>query len=151
MKIAKIAIPLFVLAAAVGCSPSVIVDHARAAQVVGPVVSAAGEVIDAARDLELDACDTAPDPEACLDAGEERWAPGVAAYNLVVSGWDGWVEGLSIAASAQLGNVDAMAYLLPLLRVLVNAWTGLTTALEPFENLDLPDFPGLGVLGGASR
>ena len=49
----KIAIPLFAVVLS-ACSPSVIVDHARAAQVVGPVVSAAGEaiVVDPNRDID---------------------------------------------------------------------------------------------------
>jgi hypothetical protein len=147
----RIAIPIFALffagccfLAPIGCATSAIVDHARAAQIVGPVITAAGEVIRDTRAAELDRCTD----EACLDRLEHLWAPAVASYNLTREGYVAWVEGMSLAALAELPDAEVTTLLLPLAFALVRLYSGVETALEPFEEIDLPDFPGLGLLTG---
>ena len=58
-----------------GCGASAVTQAARGvdvtSQLLAPAMSAAVHV----RGAELDACDVAPAPLDCLDAGERAWAP----------------------------------------------------------------------------
>lgn len=139
------------LLAPVGCSPSAITTHARVAQVVGPVLDTAREVILAARSADLDGCAVGETPEvrlSCLDEREARWRPGVLAYNLAREAFAAWIEAMELANLAGTPDAEAGEILLPLALALVRLYDGVETALEPFEELDLPDFPGLGLLTG---
>lgn len=140
----------FSLACLLGCSPSVIVNHARAAQVTAPIIAAAGESIRHARRTELDACLTLPSVEAgetCLDEGEARWASPIAAYNLTREAWVGWLEAMQLAVLAQTPDLEVQAILLPLAIALGRLYDGIVHALAPV-GLELPPLPDLSVLGG---
>lgn len=139
------------LFAPLGCSAGAIVAHANAARTVAPVISAARTVIHDARRAELAGCLTADPPESrvpCFDAGTLRWAPALVSYNVVVELWNAWMDALELASLAGMSDVEAAAYILPTLTLLVDGWRALETLLEPFEEVDLPDFPGLSILGG---
>lgn len=128
-----------------GCGGGAIVEHARAAQLVSPIITAAGVAVRAARAAELDACATATEPAACLDAGEASWAPALVAYNLTREGYVAWVEGMSLAALSQMNDTDAGAYLAPLFLALLNLYEGIRMALDPITDLELPAIPALGL------
>lgn len=133
------------------CSPSVITTHARVAQVVGPVLTAARSVIHDARAADLDGCavgETLDVRRVCLDEREARWEPAMVAYNLTREAFAAWLDGMELANLAGTTNAEAGEILLPLALALVRLYDGVETALEPFEELDLPDFPGLGLLTG---
>lgn len=136
---------------AAGCTGGVIVEHARAARMVAPVLTAAHAAIDRARDVELDECETLPvaaEREPCLDAGIHRWAPAVLSYNLAREGWLAWLEAMQLASIAGTSDADATAILVPLALALIRLYDGIVEALEPFEEVDIPDFPGLSIMGG---
>lgn len=134
-----------------GCGGGIVTEHARAARIVAPILHAAHDAIHDGRARELDICESlsvVADREPCLDRGIERWAPVLVTYNLAREGYVAWTDGMSLMLLSQASDTEAGDYLLPLALALVRLYDGIETALEPFEEIDLPDFPGLSVLGG---
>ena len=141
-----------------GCGgASAIVQHAQAARIVGPIIHAAGDAIVAGRARERGICEglrgtTAEleiaEREACLDRVITAWAPALAAYHLARAGYIAWTDGMDLMVLGQASDTEASDYLLPLALALVGLYAEIETALEPFEEIDIPDFPGLGLLGG---
>lgn len=142
------------LGALPGCTVSAITSQARAARLVGASLAGAREAIDAARDADLSTCGELPAPAerlACDDEIMARWAPVVASYNLAREGLDQWTQGLTLALLARMEDADAWSYLLPLASQLFELYQGLQIALEPFEEIDLPEVPNFSAMLGGAR
>lgn len=139
------------LGALPGCGAGAITTQAQAARLVGRALAGVGVAIDDARDADLGTCGALPAPAerlACDDAGMTRWAPAVASYNLTRAGLDAWVGGLSLMVLSETEDADALAYLLPIALQFLELYQELQFALEPFEEIDLPEIPNLSVLLG---
>ena len=118
--------------------------QARAAVVVGVGLGSAGAEIHDARAASLDACEDEP----CLDAGEARWAPALAAYESARAALTVWVESLDVAR--QVGEDDSvLAALLVAVARIAREWADLAAALLPL-GVELPALPSpvAALLGG---
>lgn len=130
-----------------GCGGEALRTHARAVVMASTAVTAAEAPLREARSAELDAChDT-----ACLDAGEARWAPAIASFNLAVTALEGWVSTLEVVRLAEQDDAQTLTLLLRAAEAALVAYQGLADALEPV-GVTLPDLaPVLAMLGLTPR
>lgn len=142
------------LGALPGCAAGAIRTQARAARLVGVSLAGARMAITDARDADLGTCEELPVPAdrvPCFDAGVARWAPVLTSYNLTREALDTWTAGLSLMLLAETEDADAWSYLLPMALQLFELYQGLQLALEPYEEIDLPEIPDLSALLGGGR
>lgn len=132
-----------------GCG-SALRNHAAAATIARAALDTGSAAVMDARAAELDACETAPEPVACLDAGEARWQPWVASLRLVVEAWETWrdavISGFRLPDEGVAAAICAVA-----LRHLLTIWTALADVLAS-AGVEMPRSPAevLALIGGAS-
>lgn len=118
-----------------GCGGGPIREHARGVVIASSVLTLASDVISSARATELDTCED----EACLDAGETRWSPVIAAHGAAVDALSSWQEALELALRVDAGgDPQVLSMLLEVANVVVRAYSRLRERLVPF-NLQLPE------------
>lgn len=139
---------LFALAL-VGCGASALRVHAIAADASGALLDATCQEVRTARGAEQLAVPhtTLEETQALVDDVRSRWAPAVAACNVVAEAHGAWID--AIVHAVTVGELD-LTIALPLAARLVTAWADLVP-LASAVGLALPPPPAelVQLTGGA--
>ena len=138
-----------------GCGASAVQTHARAALVVSSVTSAAGEAVDAARDVALDRVEadhpTAGDERSeALDLEAARWRPAGQALDATRAALLAWVQAIALADAAGQEGGDVLSGLLPLAARVVALYAQVAALAVELGAEGVPVLPPAisGLLGG---